>query len=108
MKISGIITTVLVLMLTLTACSTTQTELNQNQTLPKEEETVADIVEIALSDDEIKVNGVLAESDTENNVYIRNDIVYYESGKDFTYGEGTEEDAHSPEDAADTSVHLCR
>lgn len=107
MKISGIITTALVLMLTLTACSTTQTELNQNQILPKEEETVADIVEIALSDDEIKVNGVLAESDTENNVYIRNDIVYYESGKDFTYGEGTEEDAHSPEDAAEhTVVHI--
>ena len=98
MKPSKTLAAVLALMFMLTACSTAQTELNQNQTPPKNEETVADVVEITLSDDEIKVGGVLAESDAENDVYIENDIIYYESGKDFTYGEGTEEDAHSAED----------
>ena len=39
--------------------------------------------------------------------YLANDIVYYEAGKDFTYGEGTEQDAHSPEEAAaHTVVHI--
>ena len=107
MKLSKTLAVVLALMFMLTACSTTQTELSQNQTPPKEEETVADVVEITLSDDEIKVDGVLAASDAENDVYIGNDIIYYESGKDFTYGEGSEEDAHSAEDAAEhTVVHI--
>ena len=40
-------------------------------------------------------------------VFITNDIVYYESGKDFTYGEGGEEDAHSADLAAvHTVVHI--
>ena len=35
------------------------------------------------------------------------DIVYYEEGKDFTYGEGTETDEHSAEEAAaHTVVHI--
>jgi len=107
MKPSKTLAAVLALMFMLTACSTAQTELNRNQTPPKDEETVADVVEITLSDDEIKVDGVLAESDAENDVYVENDIIYYESGKDFTYGEGTEEDAHSAEDAAEhTVVHI--
>jgi len=98
---------VLALMFMLTACSTAQTELNQKQTPPKDEKTVTDVVEIILSDNEIKVDGVLAEADAENDVYVENDIIYYESGKDFTYGEGTEEDAHSAEDAAEhTVVHI--
>ena len=107
MKPSKTLAAVLALMFMLTACSTAQTELNQNQTPPKNEETVADVVEITLSDDEIKVDGVLAASDAENDVYIGNDIIYYESGKDFTYGEGSKEDAHSAEDAAEhTVVHI--
>ena len=63
MKPSKTLAAVLALMFMLTACSTAQTELNRNQTSPKDEETVADVVEITLSDDEIKVDGVLAESD---------------------------------------------
>lgn len=107
MKLSKPFATVLALMFMLTACNTTQTEPNQNQKPSKDEETIADIVEITLSNDEIKVDGVLVESDAENDVYIGNDIIYYESGKDFTYGEGSEEDAHSAEDAAEhTVVHI--
>jgi len=107
MKLSKTLAAVLGLMLMLTACSTVQTELSQNQTPLKDDEAVADVVEITLSDNGIKVDGVLAESDAENDVYVENDIIYYESGRDFTYGEGTEKDAHSAEDAAEhTVVHI--
>ena len=70
MKPSKTLAAVLALMFMLAACSTAQTELNRNQTPPKDEETVADVVEITLSDDEIKVDGVLAASDAENDVYV--------------------------------------
>ena len=46
MKLSKALAATLALMFTLTACSTAQTELNQNQTPPKNEETAADVVEI--------------------------------------------------------------
>ena len=62
-----------------------------------------------MSDNGITVNGSPAGTDPEANVYVGNDIIYYESGKDFTYGEGTEQDAHSPQAAAEhTVVHIAR
>ena len=62
---------------------------------------------IELSDDGIMVNGEAAGTDSTATVYVANDIVYYEAGKDFTYGEGTEADAHSTEEAAaHTVVHI--
>ena len=40
-------------------------------------------------------------------VYAANDIVYYEDGHDFAYGEGTETDAHTAEEAnAHTVIHI--
>ena len=54
---------------------------------------------IQLSDEKITVDGDDATTDTNAAVYVANDIVYYEEGKDFTYGEGTKEDAHSKEEA---------
>lgn len=64
-------------------------------------------VEIQLSDEAVYVDGVSIAADSQNAVYTANDIVYYESGKDFTYGEGTAEDAHSAEAAAaHTVVHI--
>ena len=66
-------------------------------------------VQIALSDDGITVDGVAISTDSEAAVYAADDIVYYESGKDFTYGEGTEEDAHTKEEAdAHTVVHIAK
>ncbi|MBQ7778460.1 MAG: carbohydrate-binding domain-containing protein [Oscillibacter sp.] len=59
---------------------------------------------IELSDDKILVDGAEAATDPASAVYIANDIVYYEEGKDFTYGEGTEADAHSAEEAAAHTV----
>ena len=43
----------------------------------------------------------------ESEVYAANDIVFYLEGQDFTYGEGTEDDEHSQEEAdAHTVVHI--
>ena len=62
---------------------------------------------IQLSDQLITVDGDDATTNDKEAVYIANDIVYYEEGKDFTYGEGEKEDEHSKEEAqAHTVVHI--
>lgn len=64
-------------------------------------------VEILLADNGIIVDGQSAATDDAQAVYIANDIVYYEAGHDFTYGEGTQSDAHSAEEAqSHTVVHI--
>lgn len=64
-------------------------------------------VSIALSDTSVTVDGAPAGEDPGSAVYTARDIIYYEEGKDFTYGEGTAEDAHSAENAAaHTVVHI--
>ena len=64
---------------------------------------------IELSDEEILFNGDSITGNTEAEVYAANDIVYYEAGKDFTYGEGTKEDEHTKEEAdAHTVVHITK
>ena len=50
---------------------------------------------IKFSDEQVSVDGTAASTDPAAAVYTANDIVYYEDGKDFTYGEGTEADAHT-------------
>lgn len=66
-------------------------------------------VNIVLSDNGIFVDGEAISENTEDAVYEANDIVYYEDGKDFAYGEGTEEDAHSKEEAdAHIVVHITK
>ena len=62
---------------------------------------------ISLSDAQITVDGAAVSNDPSQAVYTARDIIYYESGRDFTYGEGTEDDAHSEEEAqAHTVVHI--
>ena len=62
---------------------------------------------IVLSDEGVTVDGAAAPTDDTAAVYVANDIVYYEAGKDFTYGEGTEADAHSQAEAdSHTVVHI--
>ncbi len=64
---------------------------------------------IVLSDNGITVNGAPVSSQKHAAVYTANDIVYYEQGHDFTYGEGSESDAHSAEEAAKhTVVHITK
>lgn len=69
--------------------------------------TPPDATEILLQDSEISVNGKAATTEKTAAVYIAQDIVYYEDGKDFTYGEGSPEDAHTGQEAAaHTVVHI--
>ena len=64
---------------------------------------------IELSDEEITVDGAAISEDTESAVYKANDIVFYLAGQDFTYGEGTEADEHTREEAdAHTVVHITK
>ena len=53
------------------------------------------------------MDGEAAPTDEPAAVYTAHDIVYYEAGRDFTYGEGTEADEHTTEEAAaHTVVHI--
>ena len=68
----------------------------------KPEKKSTDEVEILLSDDEIKISDRSA-------AHIAHDIVYYEEGHDFTYGEGTQKDAHNKAEADEhTVVHITK
>ena len=86
----------------LTACGAKETPVRTEEKIVGTE-----AVSIELSDGGIKVEGGETTDDTEAAVYVAHDIVYYEEGKDFTYGEGDETDAHSAEEAAThTVVHI--
>lgn len=69
-----------------------------------------DAIQINLSDEGITVNGTdfrAVSTDVFYGVSVANDIVFYEEGKDFTYGEGTKDDEHSQEEAdKHTVVHI--
>lgn len=97
-KIRGFIIPALAAAMIFTGCSKTVSTQN-DQT-----EATEGAIQIALSDDEITVNGKAAATDSEEAVYIGADIVYYEEGKDETYGEGSKEDSHSKEEAAQHTV----
>lgn len=63
--------------------------------------------QIVLSDEGITVDGQPISADPAAAVYAANDIVFYLEGQDFTYGKGTEADAHSQAEAdAHTVVHI--
>lgn len=63
-----------------------------------------DRITIVLSDEQITVDGEVISTDSGSAVYAGADIIYYEKGKDETYGEGDEEDAHSAQEAAEHTV----
>lgn len=107
MKHTKLFSATLAFVLLLTACGTSQNDPANNPAAPSSDESPADAVEISLSDTGIKVDGSEVQTGAENAVYVGNDIIYYENGKDFTYGEGTTQDAHSSESAAEhTVVHI--
>ena len=96
MKRIVLITFITIVIATITGCN------NTNETVIFDNAT-----QIELSDEEIKADGEVIGTNTDAAVYIANDIVYYESGYDFTYGEGSETDAHTKEEAmAHTVVHI--
>ncbi|MBQ5390722.1 MAG: carbohydrate-binding domain-containing protein [Clostridia bacterium] len=75
-----------------------------NTVLHTEDETY-----IALSDNTITVNGEILSGDSDSDVYGANDIIYYESDKDASYGEGTAADAHTAEEAGEhVVVHITK
>ena len=97
MKISKLAAGCMAMAVLLTACGKTPTKPQNTMPTPD----LSSVTEIVLSDESITTTG------TSNAVYTANDIVYYQSGMDFTYGEGTEADAHSAEDAAaHTVIHI--
>lgn len=111
MKSSKLAAGLLAVALLMTACNTKPVE--PVPTSPVEQAPAAptyeDATQIVLSDSEITMDGAVVGTDAAAGVYTANDIVYYESGKDFTYGEGSEKDAHSPDEAAaHTVVHITK
>ncbi|MDO5862207.1 MAG: carbohydrate-binding domain-containing protein [Thermoplasmata archaeon] len=65
-------------------------------------EAADDEVGIVLSDSGVTVDGATASTDSSSAVYVGAEIVYYESGTDSSYGEGTEADMH---DASEAALH---
>ena len=65
------------------------------------------VIHIVLSDNGITADGAPVGTTVSAPLYTAHDIVYYESGKDFTYGEGTEDDCHTADEAAaHTVLHI--
>ncbi len=92
-----IILVLLAVLLLFTSCKNGTNEANDIK------ETHTETV-ILLSDAEIKAEGTLKDS-----VEVSNDIIYYEEGHGFTYGEGEEDDAHSKEEAdLHSVVHITK
>ena len=56
-------------------------------------------ISIHLDERGITVDDAEISHDSSQAVYVANDIVYYPTGKDFTFGEGTETDAHESAEA---------
>ena len=97
------------LAVSLTACGNPRKDPSPSASPSGDSIVASEGVEIKLSDDVVQVDGTRAGTDPASAVYIANDIVYYESGKDFTYGEGTKEDAHdAAEAAAHTVIHITK
>ena len=85
-----------------TDAASTSAPVTENMVIHTEGET-----HIALSDSAITVNGEILSGDTDNAIYGAKDIIYYKSGKDASYGEGTETDAHTDEEAGEhVVVHI--
>ncbi|MBR6618885.1 MAG: carbohydrate-binding domain-containing protein [Clostridia bacterium] len=80
----------------------------QKQEKPKNSDYI-DAINIHLSDEAITVNGEAISTDETQAVYASNDIIYYEEGHNFTYGEGTKEDEHTKEEAdAHTVINITK
>ncbi|MDO4303571.1 MAG: carbohydrate-binding domain-containing protein [Bacillota bacterium] len=108
-KYVKISTFILLAALMITGCSKSQSEQtassgNMNSEQTRVDEADKENISIILSDDEITVNGSSASTDSSEAVYVGADIVYYEEGKDETYGEGSDKDAHSKAEAAEHTV----
>ncbi|SBV96556.1 conserved exported hypothetical protein [uncultured Eubacteriales bacterium] len=95
------------LLLTLPACSTASgsggASANPSASASAAP-TVTDATDIVLSDSGVTVDGQAASTDPAAQVFTGAAIVYYEAGHDAAYGEGTEADGHTAEEAAAHTV----
>ena len=108
MKLLKVLAVLLALVFLLTACNANPADKHPTVQVPTAP-TYTDATQIVLNDGGITVDGAPADTDETAAVYTAKDIVYYESGKDFTYGEGSEKDAHSASEAgAHTVVHITK
>lgn len=83
--------------------------MDNNESLIQDSVVQDTVVGIVLDDNGITVDGEIISTDSASAVYEAKDIVYYEAGKDFTYGEGTKEDEHTKEEADNhTVVHITK
>lgn len=103
------------LMFVFTACGGELIKTDESTSATSVQETTESVLiddgitDIMLSDTEVLVEGKPADTDTGSAVYIANDIIYYEDGKDFTYGEGADSDAHSEAEAqAHNVIHITK
>ncbi len=88
-------------------CADTPAETPESSPSPTPVAIPSGAAQIVLSDEGVTVNGESAGSTPRSGVHTARDIIYYEEGHDFTYGEGTIEDEHSAaEAAAHTVVHI--
>lgn len=109
-KITKIFLTMLCAVSLFTGCASQNEAAVQEETKATEsagKKVFEGATEICLSDDGITVDGEAISEDAQQAVYAAKDIVFYLAGQDFTYGAGTEEDAHTQEEAdAHTVVHI--
>ena len=63
---------------------------------------------LVLSDEEITLDGQTVTEDSQSPVTVSHDIIYYQSGMGSDYGEGSEDEAHSAEEAQAHTVVTIR
>ncbi len=90
------LTVAVILCIFITECKNSNIAILEPQT--------EDIVSVVLSDEIITVDGMEVSENKEDAVYAGADIIYYEEGKDKTYGEGEKKDAHSAQEAEEHTV----
>lgn len=96
----------LIVSLCLVGCGNSTTNTDSNNNINKFD--YSDAVSIVLGNT-ITVDGNEISNNDNDAVYLANDIVYYEEGKDASYGEGTEADGHSQAEAdAHVVVHITK
>ena len=75
---------------------------------PSSPNTAVKEMALVLSDSTVTLDGTAIASDAAGAVTLSNDIVYYQAGKGQEYGEGTQKDEHSTEEAAAHKVVTIR
>lgn len=113
-KLAAIFLSTMMAATTLFGCNTTETatEKESVQTTQEGQNAAAESADrkqyegvlIEVSDEGVTVDGENAATDKNSAVYVGAEIIYYEEGHDSTYGEGSEEDAHTAQEAEKHTV----